>query len=155
MSNERDQLSLHIERVLPSPPSVVFDALIAPDQLARWWGPSGFTAPSLELDPRVGGKYRITMQPPEGELFHLSGAFREVEPPSRLSYTFRWEEPTPDDRETVVTLTLSDVDDATALIVDQTGFATEERRSLHERGWTESLERLHELVARERASDSG
>ncbi len=87
------------------------------------------------------------MQPPEGDLFHLSGEFVVVERPSLLSYTFRWEEPTPDDRETVVTLTLEEADGSTNVILDQGAFATEERLALHAQGWTDSLERLYELVA--------
>ncbi len=127
--------------------SVVFSALIDPAELAKWWGPKGFAAPSIHLEPRVGGAYRIAMQPPGGDLFHLSGEFREVDPPVRLAYTFRWEEPTPDDRETVVTLSLRDLGGSTALSVDQGAFATEERHALHERGWTESLDRLEELIS--------
>lgn len=125
----------------------MFKALIEPDELARWWGPKGFTAPSIELEPHVGGSYRITMQPPEGELFHLSGEFRELDAPARLTYTFRWEEPTPDDRETVATLSLRDLGGSTALSIDQGAFVTEERRALHERGWTDSLDRLQELIS--------
>ncbi len=90
------------------------------------------------------------MQPPEGDVFHLSGEFLEVDPPDRLSYTFRWEEPTPDDRETVVTLTLREVDGSTNVVLDQGVFATEERLALHTQGWTDSLERLYELVASRR-----
>ncbi|MGH3084416.1 MAG: SRPBCC family protein [Gaiellaceae bacterium] len=132
---------------MPAPPERVFNALVTPDELARWWGPKGFTSPSIELDPRAGGSYRIAMQPPEGDLFHLSGEFVVVERPSLLSYTFRWEEPTPDDRETVVTLTLEEADGSTNVILDQGAFATEERLALHAQGWTDSLERLYELVA--------
>jgi uncharacterized protein YndB with AHSA1/START domain len=87
------------------------------------------------------------MQPPEGDVFHLTGEFLEVDPPDRLSYTFRWEEPTPDDRETVVTLTLREVDGSTNVVLDQGLFATEERLALHRQGWTDSLERLYEVVA--------
>ena len=152
-----DELTLHLECVLPAPRSVVFSALIEPDELAKWWGPKGFTAPSIELEPHVGGAYRIAMQPPDGELFHLSGEFREVDPPARLVYTFRWEEPTPDDRETVVTLSLGDRGGSSAMSVDQGAFATEERRALHERGWTETLDRLQELISSRElgASSSG
>ena len=78
-------------RTLPAHCSRVFSALTEPDELATWWGPNGFTAPSVELDVRVGGGYRIAMQPPEGELFHLAGEFLEVVAPARLRYTFRWE----------------------------------------------------------------
>ena len=97
-------LMLRLDRVLPAPRPHVFRACIEPADLSQWWGPQGFTTPEVHLDPRVGGGYRFGMQPPDGELFHLSGEFREVEPPTRLVYTFRWEEPDPDDRETVVTL---------------------------------------------------
>jgi uncharacterized protein YndB with AHSA1/START domain len=125
----------------------VFRANTEPDELAKWWGPKGFTAPGVEVDPRVGGSYRIAMQPPEGNLFHLSGEFREVDPPTRLAYTFRWEEPDPDDRETIVTLSLGDLGQETELIVEQGFFATEGRRALHEQGWTESLVRLDALFS--------
>ena len=141
------KLTLHIERVLPAPRSVVFTALTEPDELAKWWGPKGFTTPSAEVDLRVGGSYRIAMQPPSGDLFYLAGEFREVNPPTRLVYTFRWEDPDPDDRETVVTLSLVDLGESTQLIVDQGVFATEGRRALHEQGWTETLDRLQELIS--------
>jgi Activator of Hsp90 ATPase homolog 1-like protein len=72
-------------------------------------GPQGISAPSVELDVRVGGRYRIEMQPLEGNRFFLLGEFREVDPPTRLAYTFRWEDPDADDRETVVVLSLRDL----------------------------------------------
>jgi len=125
----------------------VFRACIEPAELARWWGPHGFTTPEIDLDLRVGGGYRFGMQPPDGEVFHLSGEFREIETPARLVYTFRWEEPDPDDRETVVTMSLSDRGDSTEVVVVQSGFATEARRALHVDGWTDCLDRLQELMS--------
>jgi uncharacterized protein YndB with AHSA1/START domain len=89
------ELTLHLERSLHVPASLVYEACTEPDLLAEWWGPNGFTTPGIEIDLRVGGRYRIAMQPPEGELFYLSGEFLEVDPPTRLAYTFRWEDPTP------------------------------------------------------------
>jgi len=147
MTEDAGELTLHLERVLPAPRSLVFRAHTDPGELAKWWGPKGFTAPSVQLDLCVGGSYRIAMQPPGGDLFCLSGQFREVDPPSRLAYTFRWEEPDPDDRETVVTISLRDLGESTELIVDQGVFATEGRRALHEQGWTEALDRLQELIS--------
>jgi uncharacterized protein YndB with AHSA1/START domain len=139
-------LMLRLQRVLPGARAVVYRALTDPQELAKWWGPRGFTAPSVDFDPRVAGGYRIAMQPPEGELFHLSGEFREVDPPARLSYTFRWDPPTPDDRETLATLSLEDRGEETELLLTQGEFATEERRALHEGGWTEALERLERVL---------
>jgi uncharacterized protein YndB with AHSA1/START domain len=135
-----------MERVLPAPRSVVYKALTDPDELAKWWGPHGFTTSSIELDVRVGGRYRFAMQPPEGELFYLQGEFTEVDPPGRLAYTFRWEDPDPDDVETVVTLSLRDLGDSTEVVFEQGGFAAESRRALHEDGWTDGFEKLRDLM---------
>jgi uncharacterized protein YndB with AHSA1/START domain len=120
--------------MLSAPRLLVFRACTVPELLAEWWGPRGFTSPGIELDLRVGGRYRIAMQPPEGELFYLTGEFREVDPASRLAYTFRWEEPNPDDQETVVTLSLRERGEFTELTLDQGPFATEGRYELHHAG---------------------
>ncbi|GHD06708.1 activator of HSP90 ATPase [Streptomyces violarus] len=141
-------LRLHLQRALDGSRADVFRELTEPRELARWWGPDGFTVPSVESDLRPGGAYRIAMQPPEGELFYLVGEFIEVEPSERLSYTFRWEDPDPEDRETVVTLSLHDIDAARSeLVLDQGDFATERRRALHEEGWSQGLGKLGELLA--------
>jgi len=139
-------LTLHREKVLLAAAERVFAACVEPEKLAEWWGPAGFTAPSVDLDVREGGRYRITMQPPDGEAFHLRGGFREVDPPRLLVYTFEWEEPDPDDQETVVTLSFLDHREGTRLVLDQGPFATEARRALHEAGWTETLERLEQSL---------
>jgi uncharacterized protein YndB with AHSA1/START domain len=141
------ELALQMKRVLQAPAAAVFRACTEPQELARWWGPRGFTTPAIELDLRVGGRYRFAMQPPEGDLFHLTGEFLEVDPASRLAYTFVWEPPDPDDRETLVTLSFREVDGSTQVDLAQRVFATKARRALHEQGWTESFERLQELLS--------
>jgi uncharacterized protein YndB with AHSA1/START domain len=140
-------LTLELKGEMPAPCKRVWRALTDPAELADWWGPNGFTSPSVELDLRVGGSYRIAMQPPEGELFHLSGEFTEVDPPSRLAYTFVWDPPNPDDQETVATLSLTDLGDSTKLVLAQGAFATEERLALHRDGWTDGFGRLRELLS--------
>jgi uncharacterized protein YndB with AHSA1/START domain len=139
-------LSLRMTRSLPATRTEVWRAMTDPGQLAKWWGPKGFTSPSVEFKPSVGASYRIAMQPPEGEPFHLIGELREVEPLERLAFTFVWDPATPDDRETLATLTLREQDDGTAVELTQGEFATEERRALHEGGWTESFDKLEKLL---------
>jgi uncharacterized protein YndB with AHSA1/START domain len=147
MTADPGGLTLHLDRVLGASRPFVFNACTEPDELAKWWGPHGFTTPGVDLDLHVGSSYRIAMQPPDGELFYLSGEFREIDPPGRLAYTFRWEDPDPEDRETLVTVSLRDLGDATEFDLVQAGFVTERRRALHEAGWTDSLDRLQELIA--------
>jgi uncharacterized protein YndB with AHSA1/START domain len=141
-----DQLMLEMERVLPATPAVVFAAFTDPDQLVRWWGPAGFTTPSLQYRARVGESYRIEMQPPEGDSFYLTGQFREVEPPARLAYTFVWEPPDADDVETVVTLSFHDLGGSTKVAFTQGPFKTEARRALHRDGWGDGFDKLERLI---------
>jgi uncharacterized protein YndB with AHSA1/START domain len=147
MTPQSGELTLEIKRVLPAAPSVVFGALSAPDELARWWGPAGFTAPSLEFNPRVGDSYRIEMQPPAGDPFYLVGEFREVDPPTRLAYTFVWEDPDPDDVETWVELSFRDLGESTQVALVQGPFKTEARRELHRNGWTDSFDKLERILS--------
>ena len=147
MTGDRGGLILHLEKVLQVSKESIFAACVEAEKLAGWWGPAGFSTHSVDLDVRVGGVFRITMQPPDGEAFHLRGEYLEVDPPRRLVYTFEWEEPDPDDQETVVTLTFLDDRKGTRLVLDQGPFATEARHALHEAGWTETLERLERFLA--------
>ena len=134
-------------------PGQVFSRMTDPAELVKWWGPAGFSTPEAVIDLRVGGSYRLTMQPPDGAAFHLAGAFLEVDRPNRLSYTFRWEEPLPDDRETAVVLVFRPVDGGTDVVLSHSGFATEERLQLHRDGWTQAFEKLRTLVERTDATD--
>jgi uncharacterized protein YndB with AHSA1/START domain len=149
-------LVLRLKRILPAPRATVYRALSDPGELAKWWGPRSFTAPGIEFEPRVGGGYRIAMQPPDDDLFYLSGEFREVDPPARLAFTFRWDPPDPDDRQTVVTLSLQNRGERTEVLLTQGEFATEERLALHEEGWTDSFGRLEQVLSiRQVESTSG
>lgn len=105
-------------------------------------GPRLFTTPETALDLRVGGRYRFTVQPPEGEPFHLAGTCVEVGPPARLASTFGWDEPAPDDRETFVRPSPGEAGGVTDLSVRQGESATGERLDLRRSGWTDSLDRL-------------
>jgi uncharacterized protein YndB with AHSA1/START domain len=82
------------------------------------------------------------MQPPDGDAFHIRGTFRAVEPPRCLIFSFIYEEPDPDDQETLVTLAFEPTDPGTRVNVDHGPFKTAARLELHRLGWTETLKRL-------------
>ena len=103
--------------------------------------------PALDWAPRVGAAYRIDMQPPEGDAFHLAGEFRAVDPEERLAFTFVWEPADPDDVETVADLSFAELGESTAVVLVQGPFKTEERRELHRGGWTESFDKLDRVLA--------
>ena len=142
-----DDLSLRFERTYPAEVSAVWSALTDPRELAVWWGPRGFTNTIDEWDLRLGGVYRITMQPSGGEAFHLGGEFRQVAPNARLAFTFVWEEPDPDDIPAVVTISLDDHGGSTAMTVEHGPFKNEDRMAPPTGGWSEGLEKLGALLA--------
>lgn len=146
MNGRPDRLVLELSCHIDAPRERVFRLLTEPSELSKWWGPSGFTVRGIDLDLRVGGDYRITMQPPEGVAFHLAGHFVDVDPPNGVAYTFAWEPPDPDDRETVAQLSLTEAGGGTEVALLQGDFATEERLALHRDGWTESFAKLRDLL---------
>src|SRR5206468_2541018 len=85
MSEER--ASVRIVDVFDAPRDVVFAAWTEPEQLKRWWGPGIFETVFAEVDLRPGGRYELVLEP--GSM-RLVGEFREVTPPRRLVYTWRW-----------------------------------------------------------------
>lgn len=74
--------------------------------------------------------------------------FLEIQAPTALSFTFRWDEPVPDDCETVVELSLDSLGEGerTKVTMTQAEFATNERLELHRGGWADSFQKLDALV---------
>ena len=146
MNRQPRPLLLELTCLLGGPPARVFRAMTDPAEVVRWWGPQGFTTPHAQIDLRVGGSYRFAMQPPEGDVFHLFGEFLRIDPPNSLSYSFQWDPPDPDDRQTVVALSLNAVGNATEVTLAQGEFATQARLVLHRDGWTDSFEKLRGFI---------
>ena len=147
MAAQSGELTVEMVRALPVAPARVFAAFSDSDELAKWFGPEGFSVGSLDFGPRVGGTYRIEMQPPEGDPFYLGGEFREVGPPRRLAFTFVYEDPDPDDVETLVELWFRERGESTEVVFTQGPFKTEARRELHRDGWTDSFDRLAQVIS--------
>jgi len=76
--------NLKIERIFNAPVEKVWEAWTNPELIKQWWGPEGFTAPSIKLDLEVGGKYIFAMRGPEGSewdnTMYSAGEFKEIIP---------------------------------------------------------------------------
>ena len=140
------EITLNLRRIFKAPRKKVFRAWTDPEELKKWWGPEGYATPSAEVDLRVGGKYRLGMRKlPDGEIFYLSGIYREVRPPERLVYTWRWEAQ-PEHGETLVTVEFREVGDSTEVVLTNERFPTEKARDDHNRRWSGCLDRLAKLL---------
>ena len=139
---------LVVTRILDAPRDRVFKAWTDPEQIARWWGPQGFTTTSLEMDIRPGGTYRACMRSPEGTLYRRRGVYREIVAPERIAFTFAWEDAVGDlGPETLVTVTFAEQGGKTLLTLHQATFETVGGRDDHRRGWMSCLDRFAEYLA--------
>lgn len=75
-----------ISRVFKAPRALVFDALIDPQNIGKWWGPTGFTTTTSVMEVRPGGQWIFVMHGPDGVDFPNWIRYREVVRPERLVY---------------------------------------------------------------------
>lgn len=147
-ASAHDAEFLHIERTLPAPRTLVYRAFTDPGRMLEWFGPHGFDATGLQLDVRVGGRWRGGMRGPDGRELIASGVYREVVADQRLVFTYAWEHDGVRGHETVCELELSDAGQQTLLRFSQGPFETAADASDHQSGWGEAFEKLAEAVAK-------
>ncbi len=124
-SNRRATLTLPtdeqilIEREFDAPRHLVFAAWTSPELVARWWHANRGEVTLVEIDLRVGGKWRYVMTACGGPEVGFHGEYLEIVPDERIVST-EFYEGVPDavseeDATTVNTLTLSEADGQTML----------------------------------------
>ena len=134
-----------IQRIVAAPIEEVFSAWTKPEILSQWWGPPGTTAPVIEVDLRVGGKYRLGIQNESGTILYVVGEYQEVLPPRRLIYTWQWEQDDPD--ETLVTVDFRPVKHSqTEIALKHERFTSVTARTNHHTGWDGCLDKLSKLL---------
>ena len=140
------QTTLQLTRTFAAPREKVFRAWTDPEEVKRWFHPPGYETPSAEIDLRVGGRYRLGMRKlPDGEVFYLSGTYREVRRPERLVYTWQWEAE-PELGDTLVTVEFHDRGGSTEVVLTHELFPNEKARGEHERGWSSSFDKLAKIL---------
>ena len=141
MSTQTDT-TLRMSRVIKANPETVFRAWTDPEQMKQWCAPEGVAVVIAEVDLSVGGRHHIRMESPEGTIYNAVGVYREIDPPRRLSYTWRWEEEEHDVGETLVTVEFNDLGGSTEVVLTHDLFPNAEARTGHEQGWESCLNRL-------------
>ena len=136
--------SMSLRRVIAAPSEQIFAAFTVPDEIKKWHVPGpDFTVCIAEVDLRVGGRFRIGMQPPDREAPHtFYGVYRQIEPSTHLVYTSNWEPPDQDTGESLVTIEFEPSGDATQVSVTHDLLPDQESADNHTHGWTGTLESL-------------
>ena len=78
---------LILSRLFNAPRSLVFKVWTSKEHLEKWWGPHFITKNKIEIDLRIGGKYKFVMCGPNGEEYPMRGVFTEVVKDERISYS--------------------------------------------------------------------
>jgi uncharacterized protein YndB with AHSA1/START domain len=154
-------------RDFDAPRSLVFKAWTDPALLIRWWGPRDFINPVVDLDLRPGGDWLIIMRSPEGVDYPLKGVYREIVEPERIVMTEDWEEHPPEwqeklrrrdaeggepEHEALDIVTFEEYEEGRTALTIRTLFETTATRDAMvktgmEEGWSQSLDKLEELLA--------
>jgi|CZKU01.1.fsa_nt_gi uncharacterized protein YndB with AHSA1/START domain len=135
-----------------APPERVFRALTT-DEMERWWGAPGvYTIEAWKADLRVGGAWSLVIRLPDGTALPASGEILQVDAPSKLVQTRRydWDHPTLGRRVTKVTTSLTPIETGTRVTVRHEDFGSSETAIEHAGGWERLLDWLGEYLAEEK-----
>jgi uncharacterized protein YndB with AHSA1/START domain len=146
------QDALVTEISIAAPRERVFQALIDPNQVMRWWTGGECQIESFTLEPRPGGRWSYATKPSTRRVngvsqFSCDGEVLEYDPPRLLSYTWvaNWHERS--EQRTVVRWELETIKNGTRLTVTHSGLADlPASRKDYAGGWPGVLRNLKQFV---------
>lgn len=163
-----DENKIIISRVFDAPKEKVWEAWTTPEMVKKWWGPEHFTAPSIKIDFKVGGKYIYCMRGPAGTPFdkdmYSAGEYKEIVPMERIVVSDYFSDengnktsPTEHGltsempEEMTVTVTFEEVESGkTKLSIIYSPESAEQKQAMiasrMEEGWGTSLDKLVEVL---------
>jgi uncharacterized protein YndB with AHSA1/START domain len=152
---------LAVTRVFAAPRELVFGAWTEPERLKHWWGPRGYTVPYCEIDLREGGVFLYCMRSPEDRDFWGKGVFREIVVPEWIVFAMSFADAegnvvpathygmSPEwPLETLLTVAFEEEAGKTRVTLRYEGVPPGADRDGTRQGWSESLERLGEYLAK-------
>jgi uncharacterized protein YndB with AHSA1/START domain len=141
--------SLQIKRFINAPPARVYAAWTDPAQLKQWWGPEGVRTRNFAADTQAGGKYRWDLINQGGEEMSVFGEYLELVPGKKIVFTWKWDDDDVwENRNSIVTVELSDREGATELLLKHEQLPSEESRDRHNDGWNSVLDRLEKFFSK-------
>jgi uncharacterized protein YndB with AHSA1/START domain len=149
-----DQDAIITEIDISAPPARVFEALIDPDQLMRWFNNASCPVKFWRMDPRLGGSYSYATKKGSQVVngvseFECHGEITEINPPHLLVYTWFGNWHVNPETKTVVRWELTSINSGTHVKVTHSGLAQDPAsRKDYSGGWPGVVENLKEFVER-------
>jgi len=148
-----------IERTFDAPIDLIWSMWTEAEHFARWYGPTGASIPTAEMDVSIGGRRFIAMemQTPDGPMnMFFAGEYREIDPKTRLVYTEGMADaegnlmtaeqmgmPPGFAMETSVVVELSEADGRTHMTLTHVGVPAESPGGA---GWNMAIDKLEALI---------
>jgi len=138
--------TVRLHRVLSTKPEKVYRAFLEADALAKWLPPNGFACTVHQLEPKVGGTFKMSFRNfTTGNAHSFGGKFIELVPNEHIRYTDKFDDPNLPG-EILVTVTLKKVSVGTEIDIVQEGIPDVIPPEACYLGWQESLRNLAKLV---------
>lgn len=137
--------SITLVRRIKARPSIVFDALTTAEGISEWWGPDDVPIVRAEVEPKVGGAYRVRFRTLDGREHEAYGTFLELVAPRRIVMSWHYAlggEPDEQGRASRIEIDLVPFDGGTHLRFVHADLATDASELSHTRGWTGALDKL-------------
>ncbi|PHQ59664.1 MAG: activator of HSP90 ATPase [Maribacter sp.] len=146
-TNHVKNRTITLKRTFDAPLKLVWQAWTQPEHIAHWWGPKGMNLKIVEHDFKVGGKWKYTMEMPNGNEFISEGEYLEIVALQKIISTANFKPMTSGVEIQALFEENGDKTDFTFNVVHQ----TEEYRIQQEKmgimnGWGSVFDRLETLV---------
>jgi uncharacterized protein YndB with AHSA1/START domain len=140
--------AVEVRRRFRVAPEKVFAAFAKAHWVGRWLSPSpDILLVLLEFDFREGGMYRFAYHVPGGQVMTVRGAYRSIEPPSKIA--FSWVIEPPDEHaglESEVTVAITPDGEFTELFIRHEKLSRPGAGTRHTEGWRGALDQLASLL---------
>jgi uncharacterized protein YndB with AHSA1/START domain len=140
--------ALYLTRVVAASRERAFAAWTTPDAVKTWFGPEDCEVLDARIDLRIGGTYRFVLSAKRLGQFSVTGQYKEVKPPNKLIYTWRWEGSAElTDATSLVTVEFVSAGPATEIRLTHEQLPDLESRDSHGHGWKGALDKFARYVA--------
>ena len=135
------------------PTDVAYRVWTTPDLVRRWWGGERGTVTSVDMDLRVGGRWRFVLTTDDGSTFAFRGVYREIVPEERIVYSEVFEDDPAAEAQTTVTFEAEEGGTRLAVLIR---YGSRHERDAHRRymadGLHDALTLLEQVARSETAS---
>lgn len=159
---EAGKQDIVLTRIFDAPLEAVWKAWTEPEQVMKWWGPTGFTSPSCKIDFREGGKFIFHMrasQEMNNADFYTAGVYKKIVPAELIEFTQGLSDkdgnkinpttlgmPADFPEEIPSLLAFKNVDGKTELTAIEYGWTLGEMREMSKLGLEQCLDKLAESL---------